>query len=665
MTNQFFNFLKFFLSLSLFFWLTACFSAPSSEPPSPQVSQGVLDLSAWDFTQNQAITLDGEWALYWAQLLTPADFSAPATLPAPTWHNIPPGTWRNLIVGDQVLPGAGYGTYRLTIQLPPTTPPLALSLPVIFSSHMLWQDGQIISSQGQPSSKSATNKALTYPEIIPLTITGPTITLTLQIANFDHREGGLWRSLALGSTQGLHKQKNRRLLIDMFLFGSIFIMGFYHFGLYVWRRTEPSALYFGWFCILFSIRIMTAGDRYLWILWPDFNWYLGFKLEYFSTYLTMPVFVLFLSALFPSIVSRRFLQFIQLVGFGLAIIVLATPPLLYTQTVGVFQFFVLLVGAYQIYVIFKARYKGFEDANLMLWGGLVLFISLINDVLNVNHVLNTGLWTPLGLFIFILLQSLILARRFSKAFSSQETLLALQQELVIARRIQESILPEQMPNLPKLNILVHYRPAADVGGDFYDFHQVDGQRLGVLVADVSGHGIPAALIASMAKVAFAVHKDKKYKAEAVLDGMNQTLVGQFQRQFLSAVYIYLDLTEMVLFQANAGHHPVLVWRASTKTLYELESTGPVLGWLTDISYNDETFSLHPGDRILLYTDGIIEVRDPVGELFGTARWHRFVTQNGHLPPTEFTDLFWQTLAQWSADEADFEDDVTLMVLDVG
>jgi serine phosphatase RsbU (regulator of sigma subunit) len=203
-----------------------------------------------------------------------------------------------------------------------------------------------------------------------------------------------------------------------------------------------------------------------------------------------------------------------------------------------------------------------------------------------------------------------------------------------------------------------------VGGDFFDFYEIDDQRLGVFVADVSGHGVPAALIAAMVKIAFSVQKPNARSASMVLTSMNHTLVDRIGRQLLTAGYAYINLETGKLFHASAGHWPLLVWKRQSQTLQEFKPDGIIMGWLSEIDYASMDCDLEPGDRILLYTDAIIETRNEAGELFGETRFHRLIQEKQDLSAESFADFMLKHLTAWSGQINGFEDDLTLIVIDV-
>src|ERR1700758_673275 len=143
-----------------------------------------------------------------------------------------------------------------------------------------------------------------------------------------------------------------------------------------------------------------------------------------------------------------------------------------------------------------------------------------------------------------------------------QQLLTIQKELETARQIQMSILPSEIPKIDGLDIAARYVPMTSVAGDFYDFIVVDNKRIGIFVADVSGHGMPAALIASMLKIALSAQAAHAADPARVLLGLNQALCGKFERHYVTAAYVFLDMLKGTLTYAGAGHPPLMLWGGS-------------------------------------------------------------------------------------------------------
>src|SRR5580698_9427004 len=179
-------------------------------------------------------------------------------------------------------------------------------------------------------------------------------------------------------------------------------------------------------------------------------------------------------------------------------------------------------------------------------------------------------------------------------------------ELEMARQIQLSILPSSTPKIAGMEIVARYIPMTSVAGDFYDFIVVDPNHIGILIADVSGHGLPAALIASMLQVALTAQAHHASDPGKVLAGLNQALCGKFQHNFVTAAYVYVDVKKNIISYGGAGHPPLLLWRKSTGTSSQLIENGLVMGQFEEATYESLQIPIEPGDRFFLYTDGILE-----------------------------------------------------------
>ncbi|HZM09526.1 MAG TPA: SpoIIE family protein phosphatase [Candidatus Limnocylindrales bacterium] len=245
-------------------------------------------------------------------------------------------------------------------------------------------------------------------------------------------------------------------------------------------------------------------------------------------------------------------------------------------------------------------------------------------------------------------------------------LLAIQKEMETARQIQLSILPSQIPKIEGLDIAARYVPMTSVAGDFYDFIVVDEKHIGILVADVSGHGMPAALIASMLKIALSAQVAQAADPAQVLLGLNQALCGKFQHHYVTAAYLFVDLQKRTLTYAGAGHPPLLLWGGSSDGGRAVEENGLFLGAFEFATYSSVELPLQPGHWGLLYTDGISETTNPLGIEFGTDRFREFLAKEESTSADHFADRLLEELSLWSArgPNEELDDDITLVALHV-
>ncbi len=242
---------------------------------------------------------------------------------------------------------------------------------------------------------------------------------------------------------------------------------------------------------------------------------------------------------------------------------------------------------------------------------------------------------------------------------------AINHEMEMAREIQLSILPRELPRVEGLDIAVRYLPMTSVAGDFYGFIVVDDKRLGILVADVSGHGPPAALIASMLRMALSEQVSVAGDPAKVLTGLNQALCGKFDHHFVTAAYIFIDTEAKTLGYAGAGHPPLLMWHKADGTACEISENGLMLGQFPEENYSAVQMPLAIGDRSVLYTDGIPECRNPSQQEFGTGRFLRFIEGSANLETDQFASAVIDSLSHWTEHPTGQgqRDDITLMAID--
>jgi serine phosphatase RsbU (regulator of sigma subunit) len=243
---------------------------------------------------------------------------------------------------------------------------------------------------------------------------------------------------------------------------------------------------------------------------------------------------------------------------------------------------------------------------------------------------------------------------------------ALRDELETARQVQSSILPQEIPKIAGLDIAARYVPMTEVAGDFYDFIVVDQKHLGILVADVSGHGMPAALIASMLKIALAAEMPHASEPGQMLSGLNERLCGKFYDRYVTAAYVFLDVEMKILKYAGAGHPPLLLCDASSGKAREVEENGLCLSWFPNQKYSKVELPLANCSWVVLFSDGVTEARNPGGEHFGLERLKQFLESQRDKSANEFADGLLQEVSRWTGRCAGSgpDDDITFVAVRV-
>ena len=238
-----------------------------------------------------------------------------------------------------------------------------------------------------------------------------------------------------------------------------------------------------------------------------------------------------------------------------------------------------------------------------------------------------------------------------------------EQELQVARGIQQASLPREVPTLEGWRTTPYYRPAREVGGDFYDVFELDDGQVGIVVGDATGKGVPAALVvtATCSMLRAVAQALGSFSPGDVLERVNETLLARIPpNTFVTCFYTILDPESGRLTYANAGHN-LPCCRHGEHAVSELDARGMPLGLMPEMTYEENESFLVPGEGVLFYTDGFVEAHNPGGEMFGTPRLKSLLSE---LPEggTELSTTLVEGLESFTGEEWEQEDDVTLLTL---
>ncbi len=453
-------------------------------------------------------------------------------------------------------------------------------------------------------------------------------------------------------------------ILAVALFAIFVFVGLGALVISTWRHREQMAIvaWFGAFSLLYGIRLFAESDSF--------------------------------TSLLPG-GSRRFIiagvTYIILVPALLFWRELSTPPLrrlINALVIAALFVFLLAIGD----MVRTGRTSTFMPANNVLAIVLILSAAIVNLVPALarkyliirSTILAIGsavlaaavLYANLSTFFRYSVNGLIEPPAFAvfvfsigyaaidRVITNERRLLSIDRELAVAREIQNSILPAETPTVHGLRIAAAYYPMASVAGDFYEFLPIDDRRAGFFIADVSGHGVPAALIASMIKVAMNTVQPHAAHPGRVLAELNAILTQQLKGQFVTAGYLYLDLDLKLARYSGAGHPPLLHWDSAKNSLDRIESNGLLFGVMKQADYPTTELSIRNGDRFLLYTDGLIEPENAAGEPFGDARIAAVLEQSRSNPAAALSAILFEQMSRWQPPKTPQQDDVSLIVIDV-
>ncbi|RNC85975.1 MAG: response regulator [Balneola sp.] len=372
----------------------------------PIIERGVLDLSDYDFENSEPIPLSGEWQFFWNELLEPG---APiSTIP----ELVPmPQLWTN----NDAYPSFGFATYRLKILLPDNYPELAVHMPDVYTSYALYVNDELISENG----KVGTTKEEFSPFWLPLTESiGPfdkqEIDITLHIANFEHRKGGIKDPLILGSSEQLKKNHQTELGYDFLLTGSLIMAALFFFALFFFGRDDKTILYFSLYCLVYSYRVVGTDSYSIHFLFTDLPWLLTVKIEYLALYLSCIFFGLYVKHLYPEDGIKYVIDAFTAVFSIFSLGSLLLPAIYFTSTINLFFVILCFYVLYVSFVMVKATINKRPGSNFAFSSVILLLFIFVVDSLDYFVVMEEKLVISFISYIaFFFLQSLTLSYQFS------------------------------------------------------------------------------------------------------------------------------------------------------------------------------------------------------------------------------------------------------------
>jgi sigma-B regulation protein RsbU (phosphoserine phosphatase) len=428
-------------------------------------------------------------------------------------------------------------------------------------------------------------------------------------------------------------------------------------------RRDPVLISFGLLALLFGLRLLAYSPSVRAVVGGDVRiWELCGRVV---TYLMLPPGM----ALFRSILGDGWRGTVRL-GWWAGLI-FAPLALVWLAVTGLHPLldwlFVVVVALTQLGVAFSLPGQGEmsrAERIILIVGYTGFLITVIS-----GELLDLGITSEaqvigehFGFLCLIILIGWVVQRRF---IGNEVRIVRIQEELETARRIQRAVLPAGSPDIEGLELESRYIPMEQVAGDYFGREVLPDGSVLLILADASGHGVPAALIASMVHVAFIRELTVDPDPGTLLTAMNRVLHDQLEFQFVTAVVAWISPDRRTLRFAGAAHPPILLWQRSRGDALELVSGGHMIGYFPQERYDSVELPFAVGDVLLLYSDGLIEVAGREEEEYGGERLAKFLCDHQAEALPRFADRLLRELAAWRGSPervSGFEDDLTFMAV---
>ncbi len=376
-----------------------------------------LDWQDWNLNQAAIRSLDMKWDVVWGRWVSPTEIVADPDIKDFEAAQRDLIRWEAFKV-DDVMERRGLVTLSSKVLLPEIKEPISLSVPRFGQVYRVYVNGELLAEVGH----QGTTLAEDQPALRPLLLDLPKareLHIVLQMSNDRGAAFGPNRYLQLGRTDAFANDLMFRFMADFFVIGAIFVMCFYHFALYFLRPEEPAAFFFGLFCMILGFRHMLVGEGAIFALTQYASavpYVFGYRVEFLCFATGMLAFHAFCAALYPDEV-KRIQRVLTQASFGAyALIIVSSEPIVFGRFLNLFQILALLSGSFCLLSLARAVRVNRDGSKLFTLGFVVLFACLTNDILHGNGIIKSIPLITFGLFGFIFIQSVILSKRFAKAF---------------------------------------------------------------------------------------------------------------------------------------------------------------------------------------------------------------------------------------------------------
>jgi diguanylate cyclase (GGDEF)-like protein len=390
-----------------------------SDKSAPQAIKGDIDLTQLSLSNVGSVPLAGNWEFYWQKLLTPTQIENSEKNPS---HVNIPHNWAGAEIDGRAMPLQGVATYHINIQTDKKYSHLSLKIPAIGTAYKLYIDDNLFSEGGQVGYTPETSVAGYNPTIVLFEPKSDRFSITVQVSNHDYYWGGIWRAIRLGETHNIYQEQYQQILRSSFLLAIFLTVAVFNLIQFTLRTSDPLPIIIALTCLLLGLREIESSQVLYIAGLTQWSFVTNARINFLTFYATTPLLIAYFHMTFWQDYKKILMVIMYLVSTVASLLVLFTPPIVFSQSILFFQTFTILCMSYIFWGLIKALRNKRQSARLLSLGTIFLFALVLNDILYTLDIIDTTFMVSFGLVAFILCQNYLTYIRFIDAGQQNKVL---------------------------------------------------------------------------------------------------------------------------------------------------------------------------------------------------------------------------------------------------
>jgi diguanylate cyclase (GGDEF)-like protein len=390
-----------------------------SDKSAPQAIKGDIDLTQLSLSNVGSVPLAGNWEFYWQKLLTPTQIENSQNKPS---HMNIPHNWVGEEIDGRAMPLQGVATYHINVQTDKKYTHLSLKIPAIGTAYQLYIDDNLFSEGGQVGYRAETSVAGYNPTIVLFEPKSDRFSITVQVSNHDYYWGGIWHAIRLGETHNIYQEQYQQILRSSFLLAIFLTVAVFNLIQFTLRTSDKLPIIIALTCLLLGLREIESSQVLHIAGLTQWSFVTNARINFLTFYATTPLLIAYFHMTFWQDYKKILMVIMYLVSTVASLLVLFTPPIVFSQSILFFQTFTILCMTYIFWGLIKALRNKRHSARLLSLGTIFLFVLVINDILYSLDIIDTTFMVSFGLVAFIICQNYLTYIRFIDAGQQNKVL---------------------------------------------------------------------------------------------------------------------------------------------------------------------------------------------------------------------------------------------------